>query len=955
MKLKRVLSLLLAMVMTVSLLTLPVHAEGNDFASLTVAEQYAALKSADNEAEAQALFDTLTEQQQTALVTYAQTQAEQEYTVPQTVVFTEAGPFMPPVNVAPVRMKTMARAAVVPAEDDGKGLVFTKKATDNKDGTYTITMEAYTTGDVTTSTKTVPVDIVLVLDQSGSMAYNFSGNSTSTNSARRQYAMKQAVNSFIDSVSKKYSAEADHRMAIVTFGSNASTLQGWTFVDGDGQTELKRQINELPDSPAGATNVAAGMEHAKTLMGSGYSYTGTNTQRQKVVIVFTDGVPTTQTNFNVDVANAAITTAKTMKDNAGVTIYSVGIFNGANPNKIHGDYYYRAVIADTPCDGSVGSYWGTTNLSSSNANDFADPDIPAGNRFLNYISNNYDASNIGLSFNNGDGLFGGYQWIITQNFTRTADSYYLTANNSASLNSIFQTISQNIQTANIDLGRETVVKDPVSKYFDLPAKTSDISVKSYDCTGFSDGEPTWSDTGMPLSNAIVTIDTDTRAVNVTGFDFNHNFVAENGRNENDSTKLGDFHGRKLVITFTVTPKDGFLGGNSVPTNGEAAVYDKDGALVEAEVTPYVNVPIKDVTVSAQDKNVYLKGEVTADQLKNGATVKVGGVALDLSKASDTTKPWGLEPWQTEYVDITVTVKDKVGNAIPADGLKALTDDTTYTIKVTVTPKTTGSTGSAGTPATEKFGENTPAANIYVFKPELTFKDSTAYYGESVPANNNYSGNKVGSETWKHGDTASTDAGVTMLGIKPTLDITYTPDGSKLDNGKYTKQDLPVKATVNIGTDDVTSYTTFLHEACTVDGCKWNNEITSGNPAFLIHIKTCTLTITKRGCNITMDENQSFIFDVTGGAIAQNMKVTVQGNGTATIVGLPVGTYFVTEDSNWSWRYTAQNAGNVTLDAANHTGTVIITNERTDPDWLSGDSYAVNYVGCSNAQGTFLGA
>ena len=78
MKLKRVLSLLMALVMTVSLLTLPVHAEDNDFASLTVAEQYAALKSVDNEADAQALFNTLTEQQQTALVTYAQTQAEQE-------------------------------------------------------------------------------------------------------------------------------------------------------------------------------------------------------------------------------------------------------------------------------------------------------------------------------------------------------------------------------------------------------------------------------------------------------------------------------------------------------------------------------------------------------------------------------------------------------------------------------------------------------------------------------------------------------------------------------------------------------------------------------------------------------------------------------------------------------------------------------------------------------------
>ena len=939
MKLKRVLSLLLAMVMTVSLLTLPVHAEGNDFASLTVAEQYAALKSADNEAEAQALFDTLTEQQQTALVTYAQTQAEQEYTVPQTVVFTEAGPFMPPVNVAPVRMKAMARVAAVPAEDDGKGLVFTKKATDNGNGTYTITMEAYTTGKVTTSTTTAPVDIVLVLDQSGSMAFDFDGNSYYVSYENsRQYAMKEAVNNFINSVSKKYSTDADHRMAIVTFGDDASTLQGWTNVNEAGKTTLQKKINGLSDSPSGATNVAAGMQQAETLMGSGYSYNGSNTKRQKVVIVFTDGVPTTESDFDTTVATNAIFSAKNLKD-AGTTVYTVGIFNGANPSELYG-----ASGFDTNSDGSIRSKWVKDTWGLFPGTDFPEADRPAGNRFLNYLSSNYpDATSIGLNRSTrGLGILH-YKitYEITYNSTIAASNYYLTANDSSSLNKIFKTISEQIQTANIDLGSETVIKDEISSYFTAPANASDINLYTADYDGSQFGERKKADG--------VTATVKDGTVSVTGFDYNANFVS--------STQKSDkTYGKKLIIEFAVTPKDGFLGGNNVPTNGEAAVYDKDGALVEAEVTPYVNVPIKDVIVTAKDKNVYLKGEVTADQLKNGATVKVGGVALDLSKASDTTKPWGLEPWQTEYVDITVTVKDKVGNAIPADGLKALADDTTYTIKVTVTPKTTGSTGSAGTPATEKFGENTPAANIYVFKPELTFKDSTAYYGESVPTNNNYSGNKVGSETWKHGDTASTDAGVTMLGIKPTLDITYTPDGSKLDNGKYTKQDLPVKATVNIGTDDVTSYTTFLHEACTVDGCKWNNEITSGNPAFLIHIKTCTLTITKRGCNITMDENQSFIFDVTGGAIAQNMKVTVQGNGTATIVGLPVGTYFVTEDSNWSWRYKADGPGEVTLDAANHTGTVIITNERTDPDyWLSGDSYAVNYVGCSKAQGTFLGA
>ena len=135
-------------------------------------------------------------------------------------------------------------------------------------------MESYTTGTVTSSTKTVPVDIVLVLDQSGSMSDAF-GSTT------RQAAMKTGVNNFIAAVAEKYSAESDHRMAIVTFGDGASTLQGWTFVDATGKNTLQGRINGLPASINNqATNVAAGMSQAETLMGSGYNYTGTNTPRQ---------------------------------------------------------------------------------------------------------------------------------------------------------------------------------------------------------------------------------------------------------------------------------------------------------------------------------------------------------------------------------------------------------------------------------------------------------------------------------------------------------------------------------------------------------------------------------------------------------------------------------------------------------------------------------------------------
>lgn len=913
MKLKRVLSLLMALVMTVSLLTLPVHAEDNDFASLTVAEQYAALKSVDNEADAQALFNTLTEAQQTALVAYAQTQAEQEYTVPQTVVFTEAGPFMPPVNVAPVRMKTMARAAVVPAEDDGNGLVFEKMATANGDGSYTITMEAYTTGEVTTSTKTVPVDIVLVLDQSGSMAYDFNGDSTNTNTDRRQYAMKEAVNSFIASVKDKYSAEADHRMAIVTFGSSASTLQGWTYVDETGKTALQSQISGLPNSPSGATNVAAGMEHAKTLMGSGYSYTGTNTQRQKVVIVFTDGVPTTSTDFDTTVATNAIASAKTLKD-AGATVYTVGIFTGANPSELYG-----ASGFDRNSNGTVGSDW--SDFSFWMIGDIKSYDIPAGNRFLNYLSSNFtDTTEIGIKKFRRTFLGIGYHgWEITANFDRVKSDYYLTANDSASLNNIFQTISQNIQAANIDLGSKTVIKDIISPYFTAPANASDIHL--YTAAAKSDG--TFENRVAAPNTVKPTVTGDT--VSVTGFNFNDNFVS-------DKVKSDGTYGKKLIIEFTVTPKAGFLGGNNVPTNGEAAVYDKDGALVEAEVTPYVNVPIKDVTVSAQDKKVYLLHTMTDEECKTGATATCNGVNL-----LDETAYTGENAWKAKFVTITTNITK------PTD---AMTDDTTYTIDVTVKPNTNG-TGADGTPNSMdgKSGVNAPAAKINVFKPELTFKDSEVYYGDTAPEN--YNGNKA-SEQWKHGDDV--DSAVTMTGEKPTLVLTYTPGTGIADGIIKTTKDIPVAVTAQIDSTDVTSYVTFKHDDCN-PVCGWN-EATSGGD-FLLHVKTCTLTIIKSGCDTAKDANQSFIFDVTGGAIAQEMQVTVQENGTATIVGLPVGDYTVTEDGDWSWRYKADGPGKVTLSAAKHTDTVTITNDRTTDKWLSGDNYAVNHVGGIKPRGTFV--
>ena len=452
---------------------------------------------------------------------------------------------------------------VTEASTDANSPVQIKKSVNEKGDM--LKLEAYLTNEVTENVSTKPLDIVLVLDQSGSMAYNFEGNTTNKNTERRQYAMKEAVKNFID---KAYSENGTHKMAIVTFSEDAAQLANWTTVDASGRTTLINSVKGLDDTPSGATNVAAGMQKAQTLLNA-----QTNSDSQKVVIVFTDGVPTTRSNFDTTVANSAITAAKAMK-NAGAVVYTVGIFNGANPEQLYGNKWNYEIFEDVPCTGEVGSCWGGSWLANLfGNNDFDAIDVPAGNRFLNYLSSNFsEATEIGITkgryYPEHTELVAGNGWKIEANSSRTAFTYYLTATNADGLNSVFEKIIEEISTLEIEAGTDAILSDTLSEYFDLnipegATAESAITVKQWNCTGKDNDGYTW----MEASEQPTTINVQVKGkkIEVTGFDYTANAVTKTITGSGTG-----YSGSKLVVTIPIKPDAAYTnwekGSNLYPTN-----------------------------------------------------------------------------------------------------------------------------------------------------------------------------------------------------------------------------------------------------------------------------------------------------------------------------------------------------------------------------------------------------
>ena len=228
------------------------------------------------------------------------------------------------------------------------GRIWTDKTVEateeNEESDFLTTLSAMSSTSNSTVTVTTPLDIVMVLDASGSMDDPMGGGDRT----KRIDALKNAANSFIDTIAKQNESiegvDRQHRVAIVKFAGEKSNnignnmyrdggysynytqvMKELTYCSGSNADDLKKNtINQI--QPAGATRADYGLELAEKI-----TTTYGRKDAKKIIVFFTDGTPTKQNIFDAGVANAAVTAAKNMKDGKA-TVYTIGIFDGANPS-----------------------------------------------------------------------------------------------------------------------------------------------------------------------------------------------------------------------------------------------------------------------------------------------------------------------------------------------------------------------------------------------------------------------------------------------------------------------------------------------------------------------------------------------------------------------------------------------------------------------------------------------
>ena len=351
-------------------------------------------------------------------------------------------------------------------------------------------------------------------------------------------ALKSAVNSFIDVIAED---NPTSKIAIVKFaGDKKDTVGNDTYKEGrytynytqivqnlteantDGAASLKAAVNALTAS--GATAADYGLEKAIDVFGAAGQVPK---DRNRVVIMFTDGEPNHDNGFDGRVAKAAIDKAKTLKNESyGASVYTIGIFDGA----------------------SVGE-----SLPANNDNGRT-------NRYMHLVSSNYPEASSMKDTGTGD---------VTKGF-------YKVASDANSLGNVFTQLGEAIGKPSIDLGSNAVLTDNIASNFNVPEDATDVKVYTADYDGTKFGTRTaFNDATVNVANGAVT---------VSGFNYSENYVSATAH---PGTK--DF-GKKLIVEFEITVDRTKTYGGTQPANAGANITLAGETIASVE-NPQVPVSI----------------------------------------------------------------------------------------------------------------------------------------------------------------------------------------------------------------------------------------------------------------------------------------------------------------------------------------------------------------------------
>lgn len=834
-----------------------------------------------------------------------------------------------------------------PERVDNPGVETKKEVTVNTDGTYTVSIESYVTGRTITTETAAPVDIILVLDMSGQMkeadliamktAANDFIRMASSEKGERRIALVTYQNNSGTVISGDGDAD-ESALVNVTKGANGGAQALTGAVDALSESDLKGdaycqyglaratqifQSYEKPNVPRYVLLLSAGVFGK-----NGQKMTGETSECAAQVAINVSTILKTARGETPDVKwaecfyNNIAMDKQATKDNlgsdhvisfdkgCGAVVYCVGLNmpiqkkDGEPFDEL--EYSYGDIVDDA--DNMAG--YGNTAARINEAMYRICSDRPDSSHVtpdsINE-NNSWEKKAFPTTYNTAkyykyvwDSLNWRYVWKVADTrpnrrnkvywsgtypdwATRNMPGGHFLTGDTETIEECFETIFENIQSSNpapsVTLDKKTVLIDVVMPYFEVPAGTK-ITAKVVNVA-----DDTVDDTLSQELKVDCTVDRDkgTSSVSVKGFDYTENFVSADGKS-----------GKKLVLTFTIQPIQGFMGGNGVPTNNvtQSGVFAKKGELVENLPDPGTqDVPLAKIALTVPDKSIYLSQTLDAAGLLADAVVTLKDYPSQPSLPLTETEQ--AKDWRFDFVTLTVA----------ADG--SYPDEFTDCTPVPVTATLTAKDGNA-TPSTA-----TANPTVHVFRPtvHVTANDVWADYGESIDLKTwCVTQNET---TWAHncGDDAEK-----LSGAAPEISISDYPFNlvgkngvySLITNGRYLTTEDDVNCVIGVFTYTVggKSYT----------GLSSNVTYPAGGH-FTIHINRFDLNVSKTWGGADCYK-QSAIFNLStenGQAMATQFTLSPEtGKSSTTVHGLVCGkTYALSEDMTWSWRYRSASTGSVT--------------------------------------------